>query len=258
MKQSKFFHLLKPLLLIVVSLCSLACAPSESNLPIERVVKAEVFGQMFDVTACGRLIGEIKGNGAAENSEKNKNNSRIVFVSIVGVDPRKSKPWPNPAPNRISIVASENKVVSEFDICRIGDEFHFQSFVNKPINIRSRGALNAALPLVNQVATATRKIEKSGPIILTTVQPDALAILWSAENPYCVKCATDNEFKFEELPAGEYQLRVWIFDLSATGHERDPETGLIARKIYQEPLELNKSIQIRSGETTKTAVVFDR
>ncbi|MBY0457653.1 MAG: carboxypeptidase-like regulatory domain-containing protein, partial [Gemmataceae bacterium] len=68
----------------------------------------------------------------------------------------------------------------------------------------------------------------------------------------------DGRFTFDQVPAGRYELVVWHPNWATTGHERNPETGLVQRVSYAPPLEFTREVTATAGKVALANVTLPR
>jgi hypothetical protein len=227
-----------------------------------------LFFLAFLLLGCGELEVKLPENQRAENQQRvvkqpHANVGRVegkvninsaeygpTFVYIKDVDPNRSFPFEKS--DCITITHEPNAITASRLIGKIDEPIEFVSRCEKSVTVLGDGVVNLGVALPAKDIRTKRVPRYSGPIIFTSgsIKPDALQVIWIAKDPYVTELNAQNEFKIENVPDGEYELCTWSFSKQAKGHERDPETGLVVRKIYDPPMVMKKKIKVVKGETT--------
>jgi hypothetical protein len=68
--------------------------------------------------------------------------------------------------------------------------------------------------------------------------------LFVADHPYFCRTDFEGRFTLEQVPEGRYELVCWHPNWHERSHDRDPESALIQRLYFAEPLELVRQIEV--------------
>ncbi len=63
--------------------------------------------------------------------------------------------------------------------------------------------------------------------------------------------AADGRFQIANVPSGEYRLVAWLPNADLAGVDRDPNTGMILRHHYAEPLRVEWAVHVDPGRTSE-------
>ena len=175
-----------------------------------------------------------------------------------------------PELSRLWLVAPVTVVARDFDlqvrqgdvVSRVGfvhrsDEVEFVSDESVHTMIRGRGAAYFTLPLPDKGSSTHRRLTQTGRVELSNGagQVWAGADLFVSDHPYFARTDANGMFKIDGIPAGSYELVCWKRSWHVKSRERDPETGLVFRQKFADPVEKTARIKITAKETT--TVNFD-
>lgn len=252
---------------------------------IEQVASTEenVIGQEHDPARCGRLTGRVCWTGPIPPQEPfsyliskaggvtnygyaaNPHQPRIdpktgglgeAVVFLRGVNPAQSKPWDLPEP--------EVEMLGRGIHIRQGERVYRAGFVRRGAsirmvskdphfhNLRARGAayFSLAFPVPDQ--PRQRRFDQAGVVHFTSGAGFywASAYLFVDDLPYYTHSDVDGRFLLTGIPEGTYEVVAWHPNPSYSHQERDPESTLITRQRYGEPLRRESRVTIRPGETS--------
>jgi hypothetical protein len=75
------------------------------------------------------------------------------------------------------------------------------------------------------------------------------AYLFVDDHPYYARTDAHGQFVFERVPPGRYELVCWLPSWHEARHERDPDTCLISRLIFQPPAEQVRAVEVGERES---------
>ncbi|MFO0937290.1 MAG: hypothetical protein U0798_12340 [Gemmataceae bacterium] len=269
--------------LLMGSALSSGCGGTHDDFP-ERSGSTPVveIGTQFKPADCGTVSGVVTWKGtppvfpvmvvdSAEGPQRVPNPHALVVqpnsdrvsgavVYLRGIDLARSKPW-TLAPGATVEVDDLGITVRDFGragFIRHGDSISFVSQSKTAQLVRTRGALNAAVPIPSTTKPSKRIAVKPGRIEMTSGANVACAIahLFVCEHPYYTTTNSAGEFQFKDVPAGQYELVAWQPNGQVVGHERNPETGLICRYQYGPSFERIAAVTVTAGATTQINVAF--
>lgn len=258
------------------------CGEVAARLPEPKeAVPVVAIGTAHDPSQCGRLEGSVEWTGeipivpmmtantkAGPKLVPNPHAPAIdaktrgmagVVVYLRGIDPAKAKPWMQP--KHLTVSASEMGLQIEetgrYGFVPHGGEIRVQS-IDINHSVCGRGALSFAMPLPDAGVVSTRTATRPGIIHLTSGSNVAWASahVFVCEHPYYAVTDANGRFAFDAVPAGEYELVAWHPNWTIVGHDRNPETGLICRFHYAEPLESKVKVIVSAKGMTTQRIAF--
>ncbi len=173
-----------------------------------------------------------------------------VVVSLVGDGLGATKPWPFPlvtveqADHELRVKQGDSTAAA--GIARVGDAVTVVSRDPGPATVRLRGAAFVTLPFPGPDKPTTRTFDKPGVVEVSsgTMLTWAACDLIVSDHPYHSVTGADGRFELTGVPPGEYQLTCRVRDWREVGRDRDPETGLIARRRFAPPVELSATVRV--------------
>jgi hypothetical protein len=176
----------------------------------------------------------------------------VVFLRRV--DPQFAKPWSYP-PVRVEQRAYQLHVMQgetdgQVGFVHRGDGVEMVSPQDAFHSLRAGGAAFFTLAFPDPDQPLTRTFKQNGVVELTSGAGYfwMRAYLFVDEHPYYCRTDSQGRFKFDQVPAGRYDIVCWMPNWHKHGHDRDPETTLFSRWYFAAPLESKQVIEVRSGE----------
>jgi hypothetical protein len=122
-------------------------------------------------------------------------------------------------------------------------------------NLHGRGAAFFALPLLERDRVQTRTLKEGGIVDLTCGAGYYWmhAHLFVVEHPYYVCTDVEGRFSLDRVPAGRYDVVCWVPNWRVLREERDPETGIIARLQWAQPVQQTQSVRVEPAVVTAAA-----
>ena len=77
------------------------------------------------------------------------------------------------------------------------------------------------------------------------------AFLWVCPHPYYTLTDQAGRFTLSGVPPGTYRLVAWLPSSEIADIDRDPNTGLVMRYHFAEPLRHEQTVTVTSGVTIK-------
>jgi hypothetical protein len=239
-------------------------------------------GMAFDESSCGTIEGQVTWHGSVsevapfrvlsgpDNLPPNKKRLtyepnpyrplvdsaggvRDVVVFLRHVDPQHAGPWRHgpvcveQIERRIQI--AQDGMVSRYGFVRPGDTI---SAVNRDVEyhaLRARGAAFFTLPFADTDTVTQRRLDKAGTVELISGAGYYWmhALLFVVEHPYYTRTDATGRFRLEQVPAGSYDLVCWMPNWEVASRERDPESGFIARLVFERPLQQVRRVEVQPG-----------
>jgi hypothetical protein len=275
------------ILLFVLPVAFLGCDRAlRIELPEREAPHRVVENDLYDPSKTGAVAGVVKWAGSAPivqpvpivpfqlnrpligRTVLNPNAPRIgpkgglasVVVWLEGIDPRRAKPglW-----TAVDVVLDDNGLRIDNGLGRAavvpkGTEIRFVNRIAGIGGIRARGAEFFSYVFPEAERTATRPLERSGRTTITSASGQfwAIADIFVLDHSYGTVTDSNGDFRLENVPDGEYELVAWHPNWRLVGHERDPETGVVARWNYAAPVEFRTPIRIVAGGMVKISLAF--
>jgi hypothetical protein len=182
-----------------------------------------------------------------------------AVVCLRGVDPARSKPWDRP-PVAVEVTEDEIRVTGgRVGFVPVGGEATFVSRNPTPQLVRGRGDDFFSFTLPDPEMPRTRRFDRPGRVELTSGAGQfwMRAELVVCEHPYYAATDARGRFAFENVPPGRYELVAWHGNWAEARHERDPDSGLVARLYYAEPVEVVQNVTLDPGGQVETSITVD-
>jgi hypothetical protein len=179
-----------------------------------------------------------------------------AVVYLRGVSPSSSSGWNRP-PVTIELhderpmIRQGNLPPSNIGFVRSGDDITIVS--GQPVfhSLRARGAAFWTVSLPDADRPRVRKLVEPGVIELSSGANYfwMRGYIWVCEHPYYTQTNAAGQWSLGGMPAGEYDLVVWLPDWRTVRQERDPETGFVARYIFRPPIEVVRRVKIENDQS---------
>jgi hypothetical protein len=193
--------------------------------------------------------------------------SAVVFLRGVSAD--KARPWDH-APVRVEQRDRRLHVVqggtdARVGFVRTGDEVEMVSCEERFHSLHAGGAAFFTLTFPDPNRPRKRRLPSRGLVELSS----AAGYYWMRANlfvddhPYYTRTDAHGRFRLEGVPPGRYEVVCWHPSWVEKGHDRDPETSLVNRIFFQQPVERQQQVELaprRSAavEFTLSTVDFER
>jgi len=181
-----------------------------------------------------------------------------ALVFIRKVDPELSKPWDIPAPQ---VLAHDNLLhIRQIDrqvsagIVRRGSEIELGS-TNAGVDLlRAEGSAFFTLAFPENSQPLARAFDRAGVVEFSSAVARYWARAWLLviDHPYA--CITDDagRFTLSGVPAGTYELVLWMPNWNVVKFDRDPELLRVSRVWHAAPLEKSTTVVVKRGERMQT------
>jgi hypothetical protein len=224
----------------------------EGDIPAVPVFKAYA-NRTFAIA--NQFVGE-KPNPNTPHIDAESRGVRHALVYLRGIDPDHARPWDHTAV-RVTVQARELKVrqgecTGLIGLVRRGDEVEF---VNDDVNyhlLKGRGDAFFSLPLVIAHQPTRRRLSRSGIVELSAGAGQfwMQGYLFVSDHPYGTLTDAHGRFELRGVPAGTYELVLWLPNWNIDRQERDPEVGLVSRVVYAPAMQQRRRIEVSTGLTT--------
>lgn len=249
-----------------------------SLYPIREPHPPAELGTAFDPTRCGSVRGsvhwagevptvprierlEVKYPPEARPAVANPNAPHVkdgftadVFVYLVGVDPRRSRPWNIPP---VSVAVTKNELLVQqggragrVGIVRRGESVDLVSREAAHHSIRGRGAAFFTQMLPELDRPVRRPLSDAGVVELSSGSRYywLRGYLLVTDHPYAAVTGVDGAFTFTDVPDGEYEAVCWAANWHIDRLETDPEWPSPVRLFFRPAVEKRHRVALRAGE----------
>jgi hypothetical protein len=182
--------------------------------------------------------------------------SSEFVVSLVGVARTSERQWPHPkvhvevAHERIAILQGER--IGRVGLIPTGASVEIHRKGDALMQLRASGAAFWTLTLPDTVPSRSRKFDTPGVVRLSSGSGQfwqAADLIVCSHSDYAVTNAAGT-FQFPDVPAGEYELVVWVPSWHERSRDRNPETGMISRIHWAAPMEYRRKITVPTTGTS--------
>jgi hypothetical protein len=99
----------------------------------------------------------------------------------------------------------------------------------------------------------SREVEKKGIVELSSGAGYfwMRAYLFIDDHPYYARTDKEGRFTLSQVPPGRYEVVCWLPNWREARHERDPETGMISRLYFEEPITAIQTVVIGNNERAR-------
>jgi hypothetical protein len=276
-----------PLLRLTLLFAALSAGCEADNDPPAEASPAQTVppasGTSFDPHSCGTVTGFVTwvgpvptvmpalqtvpradGSGLDSrpvplaNAPRIDRNSRGVEGAVVylrGVNPASAKPWDLPPVavefRGTQLLVRQGERLARAGFVRRGDSVSMQSAEPAFHLLRARGAAFFTLAFPEPGRPLSRTFDSCGRVELTSADGSywQAADLFVCDHPYYAVTDAEGRFKFNQVPAGRYEVVAWHPSWEVVRAERNPETGLPSRLVYAPALERARPVAVAPART---------
>lgn len=221
--------------------------PTVPDIAVERIMADGV--KIEHVTRPNPHAPQVDANGGVANA--------VVFLR--GVDSTLARPWDLP-PVAIDmrddgpIVRQGSNAAGLIGLAQRGSELAMMSKQARFQMVRARGAAFFTLSLPEPEQPRSRALTEVGRVEITSAAGDTAVRghIFVDDHPYYAVTDAAGRYELPQVPAGSYQLVCWRPNWRIDRQERDPETLLRVRLLFQAALENSTPLVVRAGETVET------
>ena len=276
--------------LLLPTLAALGCGDVSSSIKTDSPSRDELAGAEFDRATAGTIRGRVVWKGdipevapfevmpnplAGEVLQKkqlraNPNAPRVdarskgvtnAVVFLRGIDPRRGRSWDHP-PVRAEQREGEFHVVqgefdSHFGFVRHGDDIEMVSCDRFFHSLHANGAAFFTLTFPDPDRPLRRTLKEQGIVELTSAAGYfwMRAYLFVDDHPYYTRTDSEGRFVLSQVPPGRYEIVHWIPNWVEARHEREPESGFVARIFFEPPLSRAQPLTVGAGETKDIVLI---
>jgi hypothetical protein len=180
-----------------------------------------------------------------------------AVVILRNVDPRKARPWDHPPvlvehrDRQLLVLQGEAK--SHVGFVRQGDSVTMVSRESVMNTLQAIGSAYFSLPLPDPDRPLTRELSELGLVELTS----GVGYYWMrcylfvSDHPYYAQTDVQGNFELVQVPAGRYQLVCWMPNWHAKSHDRDTESAMVTRMLFQPTLEVEREVEVENGKVAR-------
>jgi hypothetical protein len=273
------FAVLLPALCLLPLLCG--CGDSLSSDPPSPPTSA---GSAFDPATAGIIQGQVTWNGdlpavpplvtwaplkllhppAGRHTFDNPHAPHIdpqtrgvagAIVFLRGIDPRRGRPWDHPPVHveqrGYQFHVRQGDAVAKTGFVRRGGALEMVSGDAEFYALHAGGAAFFSLMFPDPDQPLTRRLTDNGLVELTSAAGHfwARAYLFVDEHPYYTRTDEQGRFTLPQVPPGRHEVVCWLPSWREAEHQRDPETGLVTRLIFQPPVERHETVALEPRQT---------
>jgi len=205
---------------------------------------------------------QLRPNPNAPRIESRAKGVTNAIVFLRGIAPVCGRRWDHPPvtvyqrAGQFSI--DQDNTVSPFGFVRRGDVIKMISQDRVFHSLHAAGAAFFTLTFPDPDLPLTRLLNEPGIVELTSAAGYfwMRAYLFVSDHPYYTRTDAEGAFVLADVPSGSYELVCWMPSWVKARHERDPESGFVARLFFQPPVERTQSLTLQPRETKETTFVL--
>ena len=204
---------------------------------------------------------QLRPNPNAPSIEPGSKGLANAVVFLRGIDPKRGRPWDHP-PVRVEQRAGEFHVIqggadSHCGFVRRGAALTMISRDPFFHSLHARGAAYFTLTFPDPDRPLRRSLKENGLVELTSAAGYywMRAYVFVADHPYYTRTDIHGRFTLAQVPPGRYEIVCWLPSWTKARHERDPESGCVARLFFNPPLSRAQPINLGPGEVKEVKLV---
>ncbi len=180
-----------------------------------------------------------------------------VVVTVTGPLPPAEGNWPHP-PVAVELhdgrpIVRQGDELRAVGLVRRGDAVTLVSRQELFHSLRARGVAFWTLAFPDPDKPLTRRFDRAGLVELSSGAGHywMRGYLRVCDHPFVAVTDAAGRFTIAGLPAGEYELSMWLPNWRVARQERDPESTAVVRMAFAEPLE--RTARATSGNEVEIA-----
>jgi hypothetical protein len=176
----------------------------------------------------------------------------VVFLR--GVDPARAKPWDLPSvcveQRDCQLRMVQGTEVASVGFVRQGDTLEMVSRDPWLHALHAGGASFFTLMFPDPGQPLGRRLTAPGLVELSSNAGYfwMRGYLFIAEHPYYCRTDREGHFTLKGVPSGSYRLTAWLPNWRVARQERDPESGLVSRLYFEQPIEVEQPLIVGSED----------
>jgi hypothetical protein len=147
---------------------------------------------------------------------------------------------------------------SHFGFVRRRDDIEIVSRDRYFHSLHAGGAAFFTLTFPDPDRPLQRPLKEKGIVELTSAAGYfwMRAYLFVGDHPYYTRTDAEGRFVLALVPAGHYEIVCWMPSWVQARHERDPESGFVARIFFNPPLRRATPLTLQPAETKEAALAL--
>lgn len=204
---------------------------------------------------------QVRPNPNAPLIEPDSKGVGNAVVFLRGIDPRHGRCWDQP-PVRVEQRNCELHIIqgntdSHVGFVRRGDEIEMVSRDRCFHSLHAGGTAFFTLTFPDPDRALRRPLNEKGIVELTSAAGYfwMRAYLFVDDHPYYARTNAHGGFVLRHVPPGSYELVCWMPSWAKARHERDPESGCVARLFFHSPVCQSRPMILAPGEAKEVTFV---